>query len=116
MSVQTSAKGEKFLYVGQVGPDTPAAKAGMRAGDIITRIDGRKPALRDNLDILEFVARLKVGQKLQIAFVRAGTEMKTSLVAGQVPDRYEQAWKNGYERAKRERAEAAGAANAPRSP
>ena len=113
LTVQTSPGGATFLYVGQVGPDTPAAKAGMRAGDIITRIDGRKPELRDNLAILEFVSTLKAGQKIRMTLVRGGVEMKTSLVVGHLPAEYEQAWKNGYERAKRERHAAAAAPKSP---
>lgn len=106
LTVRESPTGSRFLYVGQVGPETPAAKAGIRAGDIITRFGRTKPAFRDNLDVIEFVSRLTIGRKVQITLTRAGSEVKTSLVVGRLPAEYESAWQNGLERARKERAAA----------
>jgi C-terminal processing protease CtpA/Prc len=107
LAVRTSPGGAKFLYVGAVGPNTPAARADIRAGDIITHIGRRKPRFRDELDVIEFVSRLKVGQKLEISLVRAGTARATTIVVERLPPELEGAWKDGHERAMKNRAAAA---------
>ena len=108
MKVQKSPKGGTFLYVGRVGPDTSAARAGIVAGDIITMIDGKKVMVRDELDMIEIVSRLRVGQRIEIVVMRAGSPLKMPMVVDALPAEYEEAWRETFERAKRDRAPAAG--------
>ncbi len=80
-------------YVDAVTPGGPAAKAGIRSGDVITKLDGkslleppRGPRGRDQslpgLRLIELAARLEPGDTVQVEF-RRGTERKTvSLVTG----------------------------------
>jgi S1-C subfamily serine protease len=65
--------------VNVVGPGTPAAEAkgpspgagdGLRAGDIIRRIDGAQ--VQDAIDVDRFLAGTKPGQTVQIAVARGG--------------------------------------------
>lgn len=71
LTVRESPAGAKFLYVGQVGPETPAEKAGIRGGDVITRFGRSKATFRDNLDVFEFVSRLTIGSRVPITLIRA---------------------------------------------
>jgi S1-C subfamily serine protease len=106
LAVRTSPTGAKFLYVVQIGPGTPAAKAGMRAGDLITAFDGKKVESRDELDVMELVARLKVGRKLRLSVTRAGTPLQKVVLVEGLPPEYESAWRSSFERATQERAAA----------
>lgn len=106
LAVRTSPTGAKFLYVVQVGPGTPAARAGMRAGDVITALDGKKVSSRDELDVMEFVSRLKIGRKLKLTVTRAGAQMQKVVLVERLPPEYESAWQNSFDRATRERAAA----------
>ncbi|MCF6353690.1 MAG: DegQ family serine endoprotease [Candidatus Polarisedimenticolaceae bacterium] len=54
----------------QVTPDSPAERAGLRVGDVVTAING-KP-LRNTLDLRNVVGLLPVGSELDIEVIRQG--------------------------------------------
>jgi hypothetical protein len=56
------------VLVGEVFPDGPAAKAGLRVGDIVTRVDGRKVA--STFDIGRALGAKKKGDQVRIDYVR----------------------------------------------
>jgi S1-C subfamily serine protease len=106
LTMRTSPTGARFVYVAQVGPGTPAAKAGVQAGDVITRFGGKAVDFRDQLAIIEFVSRLKIGAKVELGLTRAGSQLRKVLVVERLPVEYEQAWKETFDRATQERASA----------
>lgn len=65
------------LYIDQVAPGSGAAKAGLKHGDIITKVNG-KPAYESS-DLQEPVARLAPGDKINLTYVRGG-DTKTATV------------------------------------
>jgi S1-C subfamily serine protease len=84
-------------YIDAVTPNGPAANAGIRSGDVITRVDNRsvltggEPASRDNreslpgLRLIELAATLEPNDTVPIEF-RRGKERKTvTVVAGDEP-------------------------------
>lgn len=67
-------KDQKGVLVMGVNPDTPAAKAGLQEGDLITAADGTK--IEDSGDLLGYVARRGIGSTIKFTVLRAG-ESKT---------------------------------------
>jgi Do/DeqQ family serine protease len=66
-----------------VVPQGPADKAGLKAGDIITAIDGVK--IREGHDLLRTVLRHGVGERLGLEVRRGDTTRRMSLVTGERP-------------------------------
>lgn len=73
------------VVVRQVEPDSPAAQAGLRTGDMITKFDDRGVT---NLDTLaNLVGQHKPGDRVRIQFQRAGKEQTQDVTLAQFPAR-----------------------------
>jgi serine protease Do len=70
------------VFVGQVTPGTPAAKAGLKEGDIITAFDG-KP-VKDGDELVNRVSQTPVGTRVPLTILR---DNKTMNVTIEVADR-----------------------------
>ncbi len=73
--------------VSSVTPDSPAAKAGLAGGDIITAIDGKRTL--DKEDVVREVINKEVGTSIEITYIRDGKEDKVSLVTDEFPEEVE---------------------------
>ncbi len=90
-------------YVQSVSPNGPAAKAGLRSGDIITKLDGKSvlsggeaeqqadrrqslPGLR----LIELAARLEPNDTVAIEFLRGKDRRTVSVVTEDEPDTFAQ--------------------------
>ncbi|MFN2185200.1 MAG: S1C family serine protease [Anaerolineae bacterium] len=62
-------------YVGRVRPGSPAEKAGLRPGDVITALGGQPVARAD--DVHRLVGEMPKGRDLSLTYVRAGQERDT---------------------------------------
>lgn len=60
-----------------VEKDSPAQEAGIKAGDIITKVDGKE---YDDLDIIGNAIRGEEGSKVELTYTRDGKEDKATLV------------------------------------
>ncbi|HEV3255688.1 MAG TPA: PDZ domain-containing protein [Gemmataceae bacterium] len=69
------------LVVRQVRPDSPAAKAGMKEGDVITRVAQKD--VKDLEGLLNTLAPHKPGDKLDFQVVRDGKEKTLNVTLGQ---------------------------------
>jgi predicted metalloprotease with PDZ domain len=74
---------EQGVVVGQVVADGPAAKAGLKNGDIITRVDGREIDSPDTLQ--NVLAKHKPGETLNFHVKRNGKEKMLKVTLGKAP-------------------------------
>ena len=70
--------------VNAVTPNSPAAKAGIRAGDIITKIDNQN--VEGSYDVVEYVSSKSVGSRVNVNYLREGKPTSTQIVLGEYPD------------------------------
>jgi serine protease Do len=68
------------VLINGVQPGQPADKAGLKAGDIITSIDG-KP-IKDGDELVAEIAGRKVGSSIRMGYLREGKEATTSVTIG----------------------------------
>jgi S1-C subfamily serine protease len=79
-----------------VTPGGPAAKVGIKSGDVITKINGKSLIATDNtragedeslpgVRLVEYAAQLKPEQTISIEYLRDGTRKTISLVTGNEP-------------------------------
>lgn len=64
-------------------PGGPAQAAGLRAGDIVTAIDGIQITDVDQIDTLSVTRR--PGEKVRITYRRAGTTADAGVTLGSLP-------------------------------
>ena len=76
-------------FVRGVEPDSPAAKAGLEAGDIILRFDGR--TIEKSVDLPRLVGNTKPGTRSTISVFRRGQTKDLSIVVGEVEPEVRQA-------------------------
>jgi len=73
-------KAECGVVVQYVVPGGPAAKAGIRAGDVITEIDSRK--ISSGSSLLDVVANSAIGHTIQVKVNRDGKQQTIPIVIG----------------------------------
>ena len=78
-------------YVTVVTPGSPAAAAGVRQGDVITKLDGE--AIRGSADVVDYVSSRALGASMTVTLFRAGDlrqlGAKLTAAPGEADDRTE---------------------------
>ncbi len=72
-------------YVTSVGAGTPAEAAGLRAGDVITAVDGTRVTSSDELG--SAIRKHRPGDRVEVKWQRAGAERSASVALAQTPAR-----------------------------
>jgi serine protease Do len=70
-------EGTKGVFVGVIRPDTVAERAGIRPGDVIVGLAGKRVASMTQLD--QMVGTLKAGDKITARFLRDGESRTATL-------------------------------------
>jgi len=73
----------KAAWVSRVMPGSPADKAGIHVGDIVTQIDNQK--IEEAGDVVDYVSGQKVGTKVTLTYLRDGRNGKTQVTLGELP-------------------------------
>lgn len=74
------------VMINNVREDSPAAKAGLKAGDIITEVDGKEVA--NEFDVIRAIAAKK-DDDVTISFVRAGTRNTVNVTPEEVKGNFD---------------------------
>ena len=96
VNLQASENDSVGATIQSVTPGGPAAKAGIKSGDVITRLDGKSLVSSDGrktgedeslpgMRLVEIASQLKPSQTVSVEYRRDGARKTTSLVAGDEP-------------------------------
>ena len=69
--------------ISQVYEGSPAEKAGLKVGDIVTEIDGVK--VKGSQDVVREVLKRQVGQKIKVGIIREGKKVEFVVTTGEMP-------------------------------
>jgi serine protease Do len=78
------AERARGALVNEVMPGGPAAKAGLRSGDIVLEVQGRE--VKEANDLQRAVLLYGVGEKLAMTVLRDGQKQKLTVVTAERPD------------------------------
>lgn len=70
-------------YIQEVVEGGPAEKAGVKEGDIITKINGQ--SINEENKVSEIISQSKIGQNLDVLVWRDGSEVKLTVTVGESP-------------------------------
>lgn len=93
----------RVLLVERTVPGGPADHAGIRPGDIITKIGGRQIEFVDTLDMLLFLRDRKPGERMVFTVVRQGQPRDVVLTVALLPEGARDGWTRALEVARQER-------------
>jgi serine protease Do len=68
-----------------VTPDSPAAKAGLKEGDVITSVEGKK--VEGPSDLRMTVGGMMPGKKVEVKYLRAGEEKSAQIELAEMPSK-----------------------------
>lgn len=96
VQVPASANDSIGATIQSVTPGGPAAKVGIRSGDVISRINGKLLTAKDNtradedeslpaVRLIEFVSELKPGDTVAVEYSRAGARKTVSVITSKEP-------------------------------
>ncbi len=78
---------EEGVYVAAVAPDGAAQAAGIKRGDLITKINGAE--VTSGLEMSSVLANFKPGDKVDVTYRRKGSEYKTDVVLKKSPGNFD---------------------------
>jgi S1-C subfamily serine protease len=65
-------------YVGRVSTGSPAARAGVKAGDVIVELDGH--TIGNAMDLERVIKSLRAGDQVRLVYVRRGRRVEGELI------------------------------------
>jgi serine protease Do len=95
ITAESTAEGAQHegAIVRNVTPNSPAAKAGLKRGDIITKVDNR--AINDFEDLQNALSQHKVGQKVNLQVLHNGQQKQMSVTLSQRPSQFAEGGESG---------------------
>ena len=84
LAVSFGAEGKKGALISDVTADSPAAKAGLKSGDVLLEVDGHQ--VENPGDVARAVALVAPGRKATLTVWRDKAQMSVDIVLGETPD------------------------------
>jgi len=78
-----NVKLERGIFVASVLEDSPAARAGIRAGDALVSIGGQ--AVNSLMDLRQVLFRFRAGDAVKVGLLRDGREIEVQVTLGELP-------------------------------
>jgi serine protease Do len=76
-------KTEKGALVNALQPNTPAGKAGLKSGDVITAVNGEP--VNDARELTRRIAGIRPGTRIELGYLRDGRERNATVELGTLP-------------------------------
>ena len=95
--------GHRVVQVQNVAKGGPAEKAGVRAGDVLVKVNRLPVDFGDDLEFLLFLAEQKPGGRMSLGIVREGKPLTIVVTLGVLPEAARAGWEASLERARRAR-------------
>ena len=77
-------KNAKGALIAETQPDTPAAKAGLKSGDVIVSVDGE--TIEGPRDLSRKIASYGPDHKVEVTYIRGGKDLSASVVLEALPN------------------------------
>jgi membrane-associated protease RseP (regulator of RpoE activity) len=74
---------DKGVLINSITDNSPAAKAGLLAGDVITALDGKE--VTDPGQVVDITRQHKRGDQMKVTYFRMGKRNETTVTLGEVP-------------------------------
>jgi hypothetical protein len=84
---------DRGVLVDSLTDSSPASKAGVLPGDVITRIDGQP--VTTPAELVERLRTRKPGDEIEVTYYRMGKRQKTRVTLGEAPARESRAFRSG---------------------
>jgi putative serine protease PepD len=84
LQTTTPSNGDDGAQIAQATPGGPSARAGLQAGDVVTKVDGQDVHTPD--DVAAAIADNKPGDKVQVTVQRGGSQHTIDVTLGQRPE------------------------------
>lgn len=86
MGFGVDGAGRGGILLGEVTPNSPAAVAGMKKGDVLRKVDGR--FVRSFHDLLRVLVDRKPGESVSVLYLRGGNEFQKTVKLARLADVY----------------------------
>lgn len=92
----------RWLQILKVEANGPAARAGLLPRDLVTHLDGRPLAARDQIEAIHTLRRIRPGQTVRFTVRRGEQTLSLRITAARMNAAQERLWREGleHERAK----------------
>ena len=84
IGVQIKSGDSDGIVIQDVVPDGPAAKPGLKADDVVVKLNGKE--VTDLQEFVKAVRATKVGDELKLVVKREGKEKEIKIKVGKKPD------------------------------
>jgi len=91
-----------WLFIRNLEPNGPAARAGLHVQDVIDLIDDKPLAFRDDVTVLRMLSSVRPHQQVRLRVLHEGVANVRVVVAAELPERARRAWQANFELAKKQ--------------